>query len=434
MSRDIGDFTMDLNDLRQERGKLIVDMRALNDAAIKANTDIEGDDLEKYNRLEKRLDTVSVQIKRGEQLEEAQRQSAASAGPVKPAEKECDDEGYGEEVEKLMSEDYRLAAKLGIKSKGTLAVQQSVERCRDSYRGAFWAVQRAGRYKAGAEIHNALQVGTASEGGYLVPTEYETTLVMKKKLYNEIRAVATTMTTSMDVNIPVETDEGTATWTAEEAAYTESDAVFSQVVLNAYKLGRIMKVSEELMQDAFFDMAAYIADAYGRSFGLAEEAAFVAGDGSGKPTGIVPSATVGVTAASATAQTADEVFDLFYSLGRPYRAMARWLLSDTIMKNVRKLKDNDGQYLWQPGLQADEPDRLLGKTIVTSSYVPAPTTGLRSMAFGDLSYYRIVDRLGTVMQRLDELYAANGQVGFRMRSRTDGKLTLSEAVKVLIQA
>ena len=128
------------------------------------------------------------------------------------------------------------------------------------------------------------------------------------------------------------------------------------------------------------------------------------------------------------------MLDLFYSLSRPYRAQARWLSSDPMIKLIRKLKDNDGQYLWQPGLQADEPDRILGRPVIASSYVPAPAASARSLAFGDMSYYRIADRLGTTMQRLDEKYADTGQVGFRMRSRTDGKLTLAEAVKVLEQA
>lgn len=429
----------DINDLRQERGKLIADMRSLNDGAIKDSKDLEGELLEKYNAMETRLDSVSDQIKRAERLEAAERENVGNAPPIANQSNDDDaasyeDEAYRKEIENIIAFDFRMAAKHGNLKPTKIAVDRALARCDTSYRGSFWAMQRIGRHRANPGIHNALETGTDSEGGYIVPTEYETVLVKKKKLFNEIRTVATVMTTAADTNIPVESDEGTATWRAEEAAYTESDAVFAQVVLNAYKLGRIIKISEELMQDAFFNLPEYIADAFGRSFGLAEEAAFINGDGSGKPTGIIPSGTIGVTAASQTAITADEVFDLYYALGRPYRAMARWLTSDTHMKNIRKLKDNDGQYLWQPGLQQGEPDRLLGRPIITSTAVPAPAASARSLAFGDMSYYRIADRLGTIMQRLDELYAGNGQVGFRMRSRTDGKLTLAEAVQVLDQA
>ncbi len=427
----------DINDLQQERMKLITDMRSLNDAAIAVGKDLESDELTKYNEMETRLDTVTASIQRESKLIEAQRQATTVVVPLNQVDDNGDnaeDEALKDEIRKVISADYKMIEKYGLQGNKKPFMDQTLERCTASYRSAFWAMQRVGKNRAVPDIHNALQVGTNSEGGYLVPTEYETTLTMKKELYNEIRSVATTMRTASDLNIPVETDEGTATWTAEEAAYTESDTVFAQVVLNAHKLGRIIKISEELMQDAFFDMPGYIADAFGRSFGLAEEAAFIAGDGSGKPTGIIPSATAGVTAAGAAAITADEVIDLYHALKRVYRAQARWLTSDAVIKLIRKLKDSNGQYIWQPGLQADEPDRILARPVIVSDYVPAPTTGLRSLAFGDMSYYRIVDRIGTAMQRLDELYAANGQVGFRMRSRTDGKLTLAEAVQVLTQA
>jgi len=422
---------VDINDLRQERAKLITDMRVINDKAIAEGKDLAGDPLAEYERMEVRFDEIGNQIKRIEKLTERDRIAAAGAVPINGQ------DGWGEDDQKIkdavnssMSADARAAMKLGVvfnSRRNSKVMQASGEK----YSGAFWAMQRLGRNAAPFEVHNALQVGTDAEGGYLVPTEYETILVQKKILYNEIRNVATVTTSSADTNIPVESDQGTATWTAEEAAYTESDSVFAQVVLNAYKLGRIMKVSEELMQDAFFDMPAYIANAYGRSFGIAEEAAFIAGGGSTLPTGIIPGAATGITAASATAITADEIIDLYHAVARPYRAMGTWLMPDATVKLVRQLKDTTNQYLWQPGLQSGEPDLILGRPLITSDSVPAATTGLRAVGFGDMSYYRIIDRLGTVMQRLNELYAANGQIGFRMYSRTDGKLTLAEAVKVI---
>ena len=110
------------------------------------------------------------------------------------------------------------------------------------------------------------------------------------------------------------------------------------------------------------------------------------------------------------------------------------MMNDSTAKLIRKLKDGDSQYLWQPGLQAGQPDVLLGRPVVVSSAMPAATTGLKSVVFGDLSYYTIADRANTAVQRLNELYAANGQIGFRAFKRTEGKVTLSSAIKHLIQA
>ena len=138
-------------------------------------------------------------------------------------------------------------------------------------------------------------------------------------------------------------------------------------------------------------------------------------------------------AASATAVTADELMDLFYSLKSPYRKNAVWILNDSTIKAIRKLKDNNGQYLWQPSLVAGTPDTILGRPVKTSAYMPAIAAGAKTIAFGDFSYYWIADRQGRSFKRLNELYAANGQVGFLGSQRVDGKMILPEAVKVLVQ-
>ncbi len=198
----------------------------------------------------------------------------------------------------------------------------------------------------------------------------------------------------------------------------------------------MIKVSEELLNDSVFDLESYIAREFARRIGTKEEEAFFTGDGTGKPLGILAAsggAETGVTAASATAVTADELMDLFYSLKSPYRKNAVWILNDSTIKAIRKLKDNNGQYLWQPSLVAGTPDTILGRPVKTSAYMPAIAAGAKTIAFGDFSYYWIADRQGRSFKRLNELYAANGQVGFLGSQRVDGKMILPEAVKVLVQ-
>ena len=194
--------------------------------------------------------------------------------------------------------------------------------------------------------------------------------------------------------------------------------------------------SEELLNDSVFDLESYIAREFARRIGNKEEEAFFTGNGSGRPLGVLADkggAEVGVTAASATAITADELLDLFYSLNAPYRKKAVWILNDSTIKAIRKLKDNNGQYLWQPGLIANAPDTLLGRPVRTSAYMPAMAAGAKTIAFGDFSYYWVADRQGRSFKRLNELYAATGQVGFLGSQRVDGKLILPEAIKVLKQ-
>ena len=315
------------------------------------------------------------------------------------------------------------------------AGKEKTGRVSEEYRTNFWNAMRLQGNPY--EIRNALQEGTDSEGGYLVPDEYERTLVQALEEENVFRRLAKVIQTSSgDRKIPIVTSHGSAAWLDEEDALTESDEVFSQTSLSAYKLGTFLKVSDELLNDSVFDLPSYISTEFARRIGAKEEEAFFTGDGSGKPLGILASsggAETGITAASATAITADELIDLFYSLKSPYRRNAVWVLNDSTIKAIRKLKDSNGQYLWQPSLTAGTPDTILGRPVRTSAYMPAIAASAKTIAFGDFSYYWIADRQGRSFKRLNELYAANGQVGFLASQRVDGKLILSEAIKVLAQ-
>ena len=306
-------------------------------------------------------------------------------------------------------------------------------RASDEYRDSFW---KAMRNKAvNSEVLNALQVGTNSEGGYLVPDEFEKTLVEALEEQNIFRKLAHVIRTSSgDRKIPVVASKGSAQWIDEEAAYPESDDAFGQVSIGAYKLATMMKISEELLNDSVFNMPAYIAKEFARRIGAAEEEAFVTGNGTGKPTGVVGSAGVGQTTSKADEITFDEVMDLFYSLRAPYRRKAVFLMNDSTVKTLRKLKKGTGEYIWQPAITANTPDTILNRPVYTCAYMPEIATGAKTILFGDLSYYWVADRQSRSFKRLNELYAATGQVGFLASERVDGKLILAEAVKVLQQA
>jgi HK97 family phage major capsid protein len=308
-------------------------------------------------------------------------------------------------------------------------------RASKNYKKSFWNAMRSKTIRP--EVADALQIGTDSEGGYLVPDEFENTLVEALEEENIFRKLAHVINTSSgDRKIPVVASKGSASWVDEEGTITDSDDAFSQVSIGAYKLGTLIKVSNELLNDSAFNLEAYISKEFGRRIGTKEEEAFFTGNVTGKPTCIFNAtggAQVGVTAASATAITADEIIDLFYSLKAPYRKKAVWVLNDSTVKAIRKLKDKNDNYLWQPALTAGTPDTILGRPVYTSSYVPAIAAGAKTIAFGDFSYYWIADRQGRIFKKLNELYAATDQTGFVATQRVDGKLVLPEAIKVLQQ-
>ena len=356
---------------------------------------------------------------------------------------EADVVALGKEIERLerqasIDAELAKATSTPIATKpgaGGKAPEEKTGRASDEYKGSFWNAMRA---KApSAAVYNALQVGTDSEGGYLVPDEFEHTLIEALEEENVFRTLAKIINTSSgDRKIPVVATKGEASWIDEEGLYQEDDDAFTQVSIGAYKLGTMIKVSEELLNDSAFDLESYISKEFARRIGAREEDSFFNGDGTGKPLGILAAsggAEIGVKAASATAITADEIIDLFYSLKSPYRKKAVWVLNDATIKTIRKLKDNNNQYLWQPSLVAGTPDTILGRPVVTSAYMPVAAAGAKTIAFGDFSYYWIADRQGRSFKRLNELYAANGQVGFLGSQRVDGKLVLPEAIKVLQQ-
>lgn len=304
------------------------------------------------------------------------------------------------------------------------------------YTKNFWRVMRS--KSVPHEVMNALQVGTETEGGYLVPDEYERTLVQALEEQNIFRQLAHVIhTSSGDRKIPVVASKGTAQWIDEEAQYPESDDSFGQVSIGAYKLATMIKISEELLNDSVFDMPSYIATEFARRIGAAEEEAFFTGNGTGRPLGILAEtggAQVGVTGAKADAVTFDEVMDLFYSLRSPYRRNAVFIMNDATVKALRKLKNGNGDYIWQPSVTAATPDTILNRPVYTSGFMPTLATGNKTILFGDLGYYWVADREGRSFKRLNERYAPTGQVGFLASQRVDGKLILPEAVKVLQQA
>lgn len=308
------------------------------------------------------------------------------------------------------------------------AIDTKVGRASDAYREDFGRMLRQKHF-----VSNVLSTTPGADGGYLCPTEFEHQIVQMLKEQNVMRRLCKVITTDNDRKIPVAASHTVANWTAENAAFTESNPTFDQIEIDAYKLTDLIKVSTELLEDSAFPLESYIAEEFAYAFGIAEEQAFCVGTGNKQPTGLFTAkgAPVGVTAASATAITTDEIINLIYALKAPYRKNAKFLMNDATVSALRKLKDGNGQYLWQPSVQAGQPDRLLGYDIETSPYVPVMAAGAYAIAFGDFKNYWIADRTGRTVQRLNELYSTNGQVGFVSTERVDGKIILPEGIQLL---
>ena len=313
------------------------------------------------------------------------------------------------------------------------------------YNDAFWAMMRGNNSH---EVRDALSVGVNENGGFTVPNEFEKQLIQGLEENNIFRTLAHTIHTNSGTRtIPIATDSGSASWIEEGAAIQESDMSFAQETLSAYKLGCMIKVSNELLNDSAFNIAAHIAQRFGVRFGNAEEDAFINGTGPSanpqvtpsQPTGILTSLTAseGNTTEDAVTVHFDNIYKLYYSLKSPYRRKASFLCNETLLLQLMLLKDKNDNYIWKPGLEVGKPDTILGRPIYTSGYMPALTgkatddASKKVLLFGDFSYYWIADRQSRTLKRLNELYAVTDQVGFIGTQRVDGKLILPEAMQVM---
>ena len=393
---------MTITEMREKRNKLVGMMDTFLDTHTTDKGTLSAEDDKTYKDMETEVAQLTDSIHRMERREEIEAELS------KPTSKPL--------TGKPMKADGDKAVKTG--------------RASDEYKKALLQAMRTNF----RQISNVLQEGIDPQGGYLVPDEYDKRLIDILTEENVMRTLGTNITTSGEHKINIAATKPAAAWIEEGGTLTFGDATFDQIILDAHKLHVAIKVTEELLYDNAFNLENYILTQFGKALSNAEEDAFINGTGVGQPLGILAEtggAQVGVTSASSTKVTADEIINLVYSLKRPYRKNAVFLANDVCVAELRKLKDNNGQYLWQPSLQAGEPDRVLGYKVYTSPYFPVPAAGGTAVAFGDFSYYNIGDRGTRSFAELKELFAGNGMVGFVAKERVDGKLVLPEAVKLL---
>ena len=393
---------MTITELRTKRAKAWEAAKAFLDSHRTENGTLSAEDDATYSRMEAEITDLGKEISRMERLEAMDKEmSRPTTTP--------------------------LTAKPDAS-----AADMRTGRDSDNYKTAFWNTMRTA---PGTIMKNALTISPDADGGYLVPDHFEKTLIETLNDTMVIRKLAHVFkTASGSLKIPVLETKAKAAWTDEGEEIVENGETFGQKNIGAHKLTALVKVSTELLQDSAFDLEAHFRSQFVARMVEAEEEAFITGDGVGKPYGILhdtEGAEVGITTASATAITADELIKLYYSLRGPYRPNAVWLLNDATVALIRTLKDSNGQYLWQSGLKEGTPDTLLGRTVITTPYMPTVAAGAKAVAFGDFSKYWIGDRDGVTFKRLNELYATTGHIGFLATKRLDARVVVPEGIKVL---
>ncbi len=384
---------MTIQELIQKRAKVWETAKNFVDTHEDKNGILSTEDAETYGRMEKEIEDLTAAIDR--------QQRAA-------------------ERDKMLSQPVNSPI---VTKPVTAGEKNKTGRASDEYKAAMLNALRSNF----RNVSNVLQEGVDADGGYLVPDEYDKRLIDVLDEENVMRTLATKITTSGEHKINIAATKPAAAWIEEGGALQFSDATFDQILLDAHKLHVAIKVTEELLYDNAFGLESYIITQFGKALANAEEDAFLNGNGNGKPLGLFAETGGGQIAGTLSAAIkSDDIFDLVYALKRPYRKSASFIMNDKILAQLRKLKDNNGAYIWQPSYQAGEPDKVLGYAIHTSAYAPE-----NAISFGDYKYYNIGDRGTRSFKQLTELFAGNGMIGYVAKERVDGKLILPEAVQIL---
>ena len=386
---------MRVQELIEKRAKVWETAKNFVDTHEDKNGNLSAEDKETYSRMEAEIEELTNSIERQQRAERREQElSKPVNSPITG--KPYKDEPQGEVKTGRASDEYKKAMLTALRS---------------NFR----------------QVSNVLQEGVDADGGYLVPEEYDHRLIDVLTEENIMRGIATKITTSGEHKINIAATKPAAAWIEEGEALSFGDATFEQKILDAHKLHVAIKITEELLYDNAFGLENYIITEFGKALANAEEDAFLNGDGVGKPTGIFDKTKGGESNGTLTAALkSDDILDLIYKLKRPYRKNASFIMNDATLAQIRKLKDNNGQYLWQPSYQANEPDKILGYNIRTSAFAPTD-----AIAFGDYKYYNIGDRGSRSFKQLNELFAGNGMIGYVAKERVDGLLILPEAVKIL---
>ena len=386
---------MRVQELIEKRAKVWETAKNFVDTHEDKNGNLSAEDKETYSRMEAEIEELTNSIERQQRAERREQElSKPVNSPITG--KPYKDEPQGEVKTGRASDEYKKAMLTALRS---------------NFR----------------QVSNVLQEGVDADGGYLVPEEYDHRLIDVLTEENIMRGIATKITTSGEHKINIAATKPAAAWIEEGEVLSFGDATFDQKILDAHKLHVAIKITEELLYDNAFGLENYIITEFGKALANAEEDAFLNGDGVGKPTGIFDKTKGGESIGTLTAALkSDDILDLIYKLKRPYRKNASFIMNDATLAQIRKLKDNNGQYLWQPSYQANEPDKILGYNIRTSAFAPTD-----AIAFGDYKYYNIGDRGSRSFKQLNELFAGNGMIGYVAKERVDGLLILPEAVKIL---
>ena len=278
---------------------------------------------------------------------------------------------------------------------------------------------------------NTLREGSDGEGSYLVPDEFERRVVRALTEKNVMRQLGKVIQTERTMTFPVAKGIGPADWIPEEGIIPVTTGEFDEVKLEAHKVATSIRVSDELLEDNAFDLEGFIADQFAQRIGDAEEEAFLYGNGVAKPLGLIYQLDREVITEETGIISTDDLLELKHAIPPKYRKDAVFLMHDSTLRELRKLRTGNGQYVWYENLKKRIPLCIFSHRVITSPSMPSIDSGKPPILFGDFKHFVIGDRKHRRIKRLTEVHAQQGQVAYIMSQRVDAKLLDRNAIAAL---
>jgi len=414
--------------LKEQRMQLVTELRSFSDAmqerASENDGQIAAEDEQEYEKREKDLIDLNRRIE-----VEQRTQQAVAHNPENVV-------SFPADGTPATLEEFRTAHHGRHYLPGASITQNDMDA--PEMRQAIYSWLVKGREGMEFEEYRVLSKG-ASGGGFFVPTDLADAVVRGMRfLPGGVTSLARTLTTSSGdtINVPLNLTHGTAAWIAESGSYTPSDETITNGSLSAFKAGTKIIVSEELLTDSAFDLTSFISTEFGERIGALAESAYISGDGSGKPTGILDAASAvtvstlpaGYVTTLAWAGLATAIF----TVPAQYRANMSILVADSLWVKLVATQDSTGAPLWNPSVANGAPDTFAGIPVYTHPNLAAVGANAKSAIVGDFSKAYTIRRVnGVFMQRQNELHSDSGQVGFRSYLRLDGKVLLADALRIV---
>lgn len=434
LSEKVGGFGNLVQEHRDTLEKEQAEVKKLGEATADTKTKLEAmeKDIAKFDDLNGRLVTITEGLKKAE-ADEAERKAGA-------------EKALGDLGDRLD----RIEVALKRSGKAGEAGKEEYRKAVNDWGRAVVLAHSKGEMNLGEDQRKALEASTAEwkalsvsndvSAGYLAPVEFVREIIKGVTEISPMRSLVRVRTTTQrSVQVPKRTGQFAAVWVAEQGTRSETEGLaYGLEEIPTHEIYALVDITEQMLEDSAWDMEAEIRMEATEQFAVAEGTALVTGNGSGKPEGFLDHSDVGETVSGSAATIADAngqangIIDLYHAIKTAYARNATWVLNRTTLGAVRKLKDGQNQYIWEPGLAGLRPNTILAQPYVEMPDMPNEGANTFPIAFGDFRRaYTLVDRIQMAMLRDPYTQATSGKIRFIMRKRLGGQVVLAEAIRKL---